>query len=380
MRIQYSQTMLKYTDKNGNTIYSHKHPAKLNIYIEFRGVKGCTIYLAEGAISIGCTNIVVIGDNATVFVGRVTFGECSIILLQNCTCYIGNETTMAPRARAQRLRIFAPDTNLFIGDDCMFSENIEITTTDAHVIYDVDSGRRVNDSRSVFIGDHVWLGRTVSVLKGSRMASGGILGFGSILTGKYCPPNSTNAGIPAQILGTRKFWVRKEVGEVATPQERQVGIFEYEEEASIRPCDIEHTMKSLATSHERISFLYDFLYLNSAHNRFAWNEEAATACGERLLPYKNSFEQHVAGVTPVKEKWESPVAGELLFNDERARSNLLSLALQRYSIWYQYCRCKVMCHISWGRRKRKYKEKKAHYRYLLRRIKAFKMITDAISR
>ena len=365
--------MQKYADKNGNTIYAHRHPAEMNIYIEFRGSKGSTIYLAQEVESRGCSRIAVNGDNVTVFIGRAQLGELTMIMGNNAVCYIGNDTNMHPYVRAQRFDI-ASNTSIVIGDDCMISENIEIPTSDWHPIYDANSGRRGNAPCSVFIGDHVWLGRNVSIFKGSRLASGSILGFGSILTGKYCPPNSTNAGVPAKMLGTGKFWGRIASGEVATEQERCLGMFKYDANIVIRPCDIEYTLKSLATSQEKIEFLYDVLYLNSRHNRFAWNEESAVANDGVLLTYTNSFERHVSGISIVKEKWNSPILNvpwAVLNDNVTSGLQLQALWLKRYSIRWQYWRCKVMRCISWGRKRRKYKEKSVRYMHFLRQIQSY---------
>ena len=46
-----------------------------------------------------------------------------------------------------------------------------IRTADPHIIYDIHR-KRINPSKSVFIGDHVWCGQNVLLLKGCRVGSG----------------------------------------------------------------------------------------------------------------------------------------------------------------------------------------------------------------
>lgn len=374
--------MQKFVDERGNTIYAHRKPSELNVYIDTKDSRNATIYFAGKTRSEGLCVIALKGENATLFVGNTwCIGNASIELRNNSVCYIGDDTTMYMFGRPQRIRI-APDTTFFIGNDCMFSENVEMTEWDAHPIHDANSGKKVNYYRSIFIGDHVWVARNASILKGSRMASGSILGQGAILTGKYCPPNSIHAGVPAKMLKTGKLWGRDETQEDVTDSEKQMRAFEYDADACIRPCDIEHSLNSLATSHEKIAFLYDAIYCNSAHNRFAWNEEDAEARAGRMIPYKNSFEQHVARVATVKMNFDSSPSrffGVHPGDDMGVLLQLHALWMKRHSIWWQYWRCSFLRSISMGKRKQRYKEKKAFYGHLLRKITTYtKMMNDSL--
>lgn len=60
----------------------------------------------------------------------------------------------------------AEGTRVFIGEDCMFATNNQIRTDDAHGIYDVHTGKRVNPARNIHIGKHVWLGFNATILGG----------------------------------------------------------------------------------------------------------------------------------------------------------------------------------------------------------------------
>lgn len=72
----------------------------------------------------------------------------------------------------------------FIGDNCMFSFDILIRNSDHHLIYDCENNKRINPTKSVFIGDHVWIGQLVNILKGTRIDSGSIVGASSVVAGK----------------------------------------------------------------------------------------------------------------------------------------------------------------------------------------------------
>ena len=51
-----------------------------------------------------------------------------------------------------------PYTEIRIGNDCMFSEQIFITISDMHTIFDNDTKEVINKPQNIYIGNHVWLG------------------------------------------------------------------------------------------------------------------------------------------------------------------------------------------------------------------------------
>jgi carbonic anhydrase/acetyltransferase-like protein (isoleucine patch superfamily) len=86
--------------------------------------------------------------------------------------------------------------HVFIGDDCLFARNIFFRTADSHLIYDIDSSMRISTPRSVFVGDHVWIGQNALLLKGTQLGSGSIIGAASVVAGKRLSSNCAYAGNP----------------------------------------------------------------------------------------------------------------------------------------------------------------------------------------
>ena len=78
--------------------------------------------------------------------------------------------------------------NIIIGDNCMISFGSWIRNTDPHLVYDSSTYCRINPSKSVLIGDHVWIGQSCIILKGTVVGSGAILGAGSVVSGKKFLP------------------------------------------------------------------------------------------------------------------------------------------------------------------------------------------------
>lgn len=147
------------------------------------------------------TRIRVRGDNATLIIGANVQGAYDITVGRGGSLFIG------PRTSAGSALLVALGGALHIGGDCMLSYSIEIRTTDTHAIYDVASGERINPDRDVHIGDHVWLGKQVTVLKGARIGAGSIVGTRSLVSGEL-PELSVSAGTPARVLRTGVTWTR----------------------------------------------------------------------------------------------------------------------------------------------------------------------------
>lgn len=92
-----------------------------------------------------------------------------------------------------------------IGERCLFSDLITFRTGDSHSILD-KKGTRINQARDIYIGDHVWVGQQVTVLKGVVVGNESIIGTGSLLTGKEFESNSIIAGLLAQIIKQQVTW------------------------------------------------------------------------------------------------------------------------------------------------------------------------------
>jgi len=97
-------------------------------------------------------------------------------------------------------------TKILIGNDALFSANIKYRTGDSHSILDVVTGARTNPSKDIIIGNHVWVGNSVCVLKGAVIGSHSIVGIGSVVTGKSFPDNSILGGNPARLIKSNVDW------------------------------------------------------------------------------------------------------------------------------------------------------------------------------
>lgn len=88
----------------------------------------------------------------------------------------------------------------------LVDSKLEFEGNDAHLIYCCNDGKRINQSESVFIGDHVWIGQQVTILKGTKIDSGCIVGANSLLPSKKVSHNCMWGGNPARQLKSDVFW------------------------------------------------------------------------------------------------------------------------------------------------------------------------------
>lgn len=93
-----------------------------------------------------------------------------------------------------------------IGDNCMFSSDVNIYHTDAHPILDAQTHQIINRVKELKIGDHVWLGAHTTILKNSLISSDSIVGWGSVLSGKHTETGCIFAGNPAKRVRTGITW------------------------------------------------------------------------------------------------------------------------------------------------------------------------------
>ncbi|WP_157763329.1 acyltransferase [Pseudomonas citronellolis] len=97
--------------------------------------------------------------------------------------------------------------NIHIGNDCMLGLNVNIYNHDYHPVFSASTGKRLNWSKDVIIKDHVWLANNVTVLKGSIINSGSVVGIESTVVGEI-PSNCIAVGNPAKVIKEGIVWDR----------------------------------------------------------------------------------------------------------------------------------------------------------------------------
>lgn len=124
---------------------------------------------------------------------------------------LGNgEILLQPRDRNARIVIgnhnsFSNNVSLVamgeieIGNRCLIGDQVTILDCDFHEISPLRRLNGVGPIEPVVIGDNVWLGSRVMVLKGVSIGENSVVAAMSVVT-KSIPPNSIAAGNPARVI------------------------------------------------------------------------------------------------------------------------------------------------------------------------------------
>ena len=118
---------------------------------------------------------------------------------------IGNNCFINGGHRNRVVMNMHEERSIIIGDDCIFSNNIEMHTTDYHSVTD-DNGKRTNHANDIIIGNHCWIGLRCLILKGVSLPAGTIVGAGSVVTKRFIKENTLIGGSPAQCLREHINW------------------------------------------------------------------------------------------------------------------------------------------------------------------------------
>ena len=117
---------------------------------------------------------------------------------------IGNRVMIFAHKQQPTYLNACQQTSITIGDDCLFSNNIEIHTTDYHNVY--HESQVCNEPADVVIGNHCWLGLRAVVLKGVHLADDSVVGSCSLVTKSFTQPNTMIAGVPGKIIKQDITW------------------------------------------------------------------------------------------------------------------------------------------------------------------------------
>jgi acetyltransferase-like isoleucine patch superfamily enzyme len=148
--------------------------------------------------------LVVMGSDNDITIGGGCILRGQIVIKCNgAKVWIGEKTT----AQGVRIHLHEP-SQIYVGEDCMFSGGVSMDVSDNHSIIDLVSGDRINPPAPIEIGHHVWVGQNCTILKGSTIGRDSVIGAGSMVKG-IIPPNSVAAGIPVKIVRQGVTWDRR---------------------------------------------------------------------------------------------------------------------------------------------------------------------------
>lgn len=172
-----------------------------NLRIRIKGI-GNSITIGNFSRLKNCS-IVIIGNNNKINIGN----ECSLI---DTELYIEDsrgEITIGDRtAICEKTQLAVIEgCSITLGSDCLLSSEIRVRTGDSHSVLDTN-GKRINRSKDVVLGDHVWVGNRAILLKGCEIGRDSIVASGGIITKAFHTSNCVLGGNPARIIKENINW------------------------------------------------------------------------------------------------------------------------------------------------------------------------------
>lgn len=134
----------------------------------------------EDGVRIHRSTIEIMGDNCLVKIGK------NSMIGDNCYLVVKEE-----------------NIHLTIGKSCGLSRNIKVMTSDGHPIF--QNNIRINNAQNIVIGNNIWIGDNVTILKGVEVSNDSVIGINSVVT-KSVPPNTVVAGNPAKVIKENITW------------------------------------------------------------------------------------------------------------------------------------------------------------------------------
>lgn len=170
---------------------------------------GCAIALKgtldlEASLTLGkdrlkgapCGNLLRVDEGGSV---HVSGGFC-VYYAGDIIVFKGGRLEIGSGFANTNLRIRCTES-IRIGDRVAISHDVTIMDSDAHEL--IPAGRP--KIQPVTIGDDVWIGSRVLVLKGVTIGDGAVVGAGSVVTSDV-PAHSLAAGNPARVLRDGISW------------------------------------------------------------------------------------------------------------------------------------------------------------------------------
>ena len=120
-----------------------------------------TIWDVEGTLIIG---------------GQTTIGRGCKINVEN-----GGELKLGNNFLVTGNTSIICEKDISFGDDCLLSWDILVMDTDYHHILNMDGGK-INYPKSIYIGNHVWIGCRNTILKGVSIGDNNVIAANSTIT------------------------------------------------------------------------------------------------------------------------------------------------------------------------------------------------------
>lgn len=248
------------------------NPEITNSNISFKGSNN--VLYCEGNVKIVGATFLFEGSNSIVYLSSAQHSQYSftLVIYNDSTFFIGRDNNMSAPININ----IQENQNVIIGADCSISSGVNIRTSDIHPIYEAQSKKRINYAKSVFIGDHVWIGHLAYISRGSKIGSGSIIeNYSFIPHNVNVFSNSLVVGNPAKIEKKDVFFIKEFLGYHRAEDslntkdyKSDVFIYEFVNHETLDLNGIDQILKDLNVD-DRLEFIQKLFVRNKRKNRFA---------------------------------------------------------------------------------------------------------------
>ena len=247
------------------------NPNLVNSNISFNGNNN--ILYCESNVNIVNSSIRFIGDNSLIYLSSNKNNyPLNIQIFQSSVIYMGKNNTLSATVNMD----IQEHQNLIIGDECIIGSNTTFKTSDGHLIYDSESKIRINPSKSIFIGDHVWIGHQSYICKGAILGSGLILDNNSHVGSNFLlKSNNLYSGNPVSLTKANVFFIENYVGNFTKDEtnmfndyKSNVFLYSNTPNETLDLARIDELLSNFSIN-EKINFIQKLFIQNKKHNRFS---------------------------------------------------------------------------------------------------------------
>lgn len=179
--------------------------------VEFRG-DGGVIEIGEGSRFRNAK--IIIGSDGRISIGRTHRRGLNNVSVDMSGHGSGKILTIGADTSVEGCRFAMAGggpREVRIGERCMFSSNITFRPSDGHAIFDLASGAVLNEAKPITVGNHVWIGAGVTLVKGSVVADDTVIGTQSLVSRRFSESFTAIAGNPARVVKSGIGWDRAHV-------------------------------------------------------------------------------------------------------------------------------------------------------------------------
>ncbi len=248
------------------------NPEFINSKIIFKGYNNIIFF--QGSVKLENTMISFEGNNSVIYLSSGNY-SMNLYVRHSSAIFLGKNNKFLSTVNIN----IQEGQNLIIGDEGIIGSGVNIRSFDGFPIYDSNSKERVNVSKSIIIGDHVWIDHNAYISRGAKIGSGSIIGNHSFVAPNTILPSNTYAlGNPMRIIQKDVFFLNDFISVFTNKELENYGryksdvfIYEFLNKETLNMDKIDEILKRLSVN-EKLDFIQKLFVKNKFKNRFFINK------------------------------------------------------------------------------------------------------------